>query len=76
MITPNKPGVDEIISECLWHIDAEAERAGWDQQAELYAAIIHPLTDSSETATGVIELSQFPGWESSLGVSDLTDGES
>lgn len=48
-----------IMTEALWHIDAETEKEGWDQPPQLYAVAISPAQDGM----GVIALQPAAGWE-------------
>lgn len=70
MNNPLNERADEIIAEALWHIDAEADLHGWDQDAALYAVMIHPFKDpvqieemGDKVAAGLIELMPMPAWE-------------
>lgn len=58
----NQSDLDAIMAETLWHIDAEADKDGWDQRPELYAILTNPVTDG----VGVIELKPAPGWDQCL----------
>ena len=49
---------DKLMAEALWHIDAECETHGWDQDAGLFAVLIHRFGDEG----GAIQLAPMPGW--------------
>jgi hypothetical protein len=50
--------IDKIMAETLWHIDAQVEEMGWDQDAALFAVLVGEV----EEGVGVIELKPAPGW--------------
>jgi hypothetical protein len=50
---------DKLMAEALWHIDAECETHGWDQNAGLFAVLIHRFGDEG----GAIQLAPMIGWD-------------
>ena len=58
--------INAIMAETLWHIDAEVEKGGWDQNALLFAVIVGELGEG----VGVIELAPAPGWNVVLDITE------
>jgi len=70
-INPLDVEPDRVIAEALWHIDNEMEEIGWDQDAMLFAVMIHRVDDFGPLGLpgalgGVINLMPFPAWELAL----------
>lgn len=57
-------GIDGLMSECLWHIDAKCEEIGWNQDARLFALMVErDLTKVDGGSVGLVAMLPIPGWE-------------